>query len=731
MGLNKMTTEMYNIGMLTTVTKRMFKSLQKLSFVVIVVGLLITCSGCVYYNTFYNARSAFNEAEGQRKSSPYGKPRINSNLYGRAIEKSLKVVENYPNSKWYDDALYVLGVSYFYTKKYNKADRRFREILADYPDSKYITDCRLYLAKVKLEQREMVEATELFEELFQSDISQKLKAEAAMGLGKYYFDNRDFDKAQSYFYALRDSLGSEEDKKVAQRYIADGHFERLRYRDARKAYQEIIEMEPAQDEYYHAMFRSAICSYRMQKIEEGFEYLTTLLEDVRFFDSSSVIKMQIAEGYEYDESPEMAEDLYLEITNEEELKKKLVAEASYRLGLIYQFDYDSLNMAKEFYDKAVAAARSSEFGREALQLSSAIGKRETFARTAKIDSTSTQEMIDEAAYTQLQLAELYWVKLDKPDTAMIEMQYVIDSFPTAYDAPRAMIALSGMVREHNKDSLAADSILYEMLARYPGSDYTPSALEELGMLGSDMDTGYAELHIHRAEKYLGMEEIDSATTEYQYVVDNFPESNYYLQARFALIWLEENYKNSGDSTVFYEYTTFADSFPGTQWATLATNLTKYRPPTNQETVPGEPGLDDSTKATSIEDLAAADTTLVTGETDEGYIDPQAVLYIDPNGDRAIDLPSNVAVMEVLEPFEYPTEAYASGWQGDLFFQIKLDFDGTVSEYIQKIFAPVEEVNLRAEEAVRSSRFNTQAIPPEAVSLWYVYKFTVIMPSHLR
>ncbi|NOY88732.1 MAG: hypothetical protein GXO93_04975, partial [FCB group bacterium] len=117
----------------------------------IIISLAISfIGGCVYYNTFYNARKNFNEAEKARKKSQYKNVRINVNSYKKAIEKSLKVIENYPNSKWYDDALYVLGVSYYYTKKYGSAERRFREILANYQDSKYADEAELYLAKTKL-----------------------------------------------------------------------------------------------------------------------------------------------------------------------------------------------------------------------------------------------------------------------------------------------------------------------------------------------------------------------------------------------------------------------------------------------------------------------------------------------------------------------------------------------------------------------------------------------------
>ncbi|MBD3332047.1 hypothetical protein GF356_04295, partial [candidate division GN15 bacterium] len=93
------------------------------TFIVALIACSLLVSGCVYYNTFYNARTAFDEAEDLRKDSPPDQPRIDQNNYRRAIEKSQKVVENHPNSKWYDDAVWIIGVSYFHLEEYSKAER--------------------------------------------------------------------------------------------------------------------------------------------------------------------------------------------------------------------------------------------------------------------------------------------------------------------------------------------------------------------------------------------------------------------------------------------------------------------------------------------------------------------------------------------------------------------------------------------------------------------------------
>jgi len=690
------------------------------------IAVLLLLAGCVYYNTFYNARKAFNEAEKVRRDTRYKTVRLNVSKYNLAIEKSLKVIENHPNSSWYDDALFVLAVSYYYTDKFSNAERRFRELLANYGESEFAPESELYLAKAKLKLNDEEDAMVIFEQIFDSDADRDYKAEAAMALGTYHFDNKNDVESQRFFQAVRDSLGTAEERKIAQRYIADSHFRMYRFQDALGSYLQILGMEPGTEQKYHAISSAAQCSFQLLRIDDGLDYLNTLIEDELYYDSVGVLKLRLAEGYEIDDDIYRAEVLYQEVADES-ANKKIQAQANYRLGLIYQFDYDDLAEAKKFYDKTVELSRSSEYGRDAIQRSSDIGKLDEYARTIAIDSSTSQELIDEAAFTQYQLAELYWFNLDKPDSAILEMRYLVDSFPQSFEAPKAGIALAQMCRDYLADTAMADSMLREVIAKYPHSDFLPEALEQLDLKGTDSDTGYAELYLRRAEnQFLDSGNVDAARENYQYIVDNYPDSRYYLQARFSLIWLTEEYESPGDSSLIFAYTALADSFPDTYWAKQATSRTDYRPPTPEQD-------EDVLDSTALDDEAARDDQYAgesgAEEDTTTYLNPLEQVTIGPDGERIPDLRYNP--IEIREPFEYPTEAYREAWEGTLYFQILLDFSGEVIDYTLKIRSPSEDINREASEAVESMTFNVLDIPAELQGSWFVYKYKVKKPDHLR
>ncbi len=701
----------------------------------LIVGLtaiLLLTAGCVYFNTFHNAKKAFDEAEKVRKDTRYKSVRLNTQKYKIAIEKSLKVIENHPNSKWYDDALYVLAVSYFYTDKYANAERRFRELLANYDDSKYAPESELYLAKAKLKLNDVEDAMVIFEEIFDGEARKEYKAEAAIALGVYHYENNSDEQSQRFFMAVRDSLGTKEETKLAQRYIADSYFNMFRFQDALGAYLQILGMDPSNNERYHAISNAAQCSFQLLRISDGLEYLNNLIEDEQYYDSLGVLKLRLAEGYEVDEDIYRAEVIYREVA-EEGANNNIKARANYRLGLIYQFDYDDLTEAKKFYDRTSELGRTTRFGRDAIQRSSDIGKLDEFARTLEIDSTTSQAMIDEAAYTQYQLSELYWFSLNKPDSAIFEMRYLVDSFPQSFEAPKAMIALAQMHRSHTGDTALADSIFGEMLAKYPNSDYAPEALEELSLKGSEADTGYAELYLRRAENLLLDEEnIDSARVSYQYIVDYFPDSKYYLQAKFSLIWLTEQYESPGDSSLIFAYTALADSFPETYWAREAAKRTDYRPETrvaeDQEQVDTAGVRDDVRGDDRWRDDPFGEAADTVGDTST-YVSPLEQAKIGPDGKLIPDM--RYKPIEIEEVFVYPTEAYREAWEGKLYFQILLDFSGEVIDYVLKIRSPSEEINREATEAVASMTFDMLKIPAELQGSWFVYQFEVKKPDHLR
>ena len=134
---------------------------------------LLLFTSCAYFNTFYNAKNYFRsglaimETAGRPDDDQI--PRQAADAFDQAIAKSLKVIEQYPESRFVDNALFILGRSHYYRQEYGLAERYFTQLLNEFVWLDYTDQVRLWLAKVHAEMG--------LYELMEADLAAVLEAE--------------------------------------------------------------------------------------------------------------------------------------------------------------------------------------------------------------------------------------------------------------------------------------------------------------------------------------------------------------------------------------------------------------------------------------------------------------------------------------------------------------------------------------------------------------------------
>jgi tetratricopeptide (TPR) repeat protein len=116
------------------------------------LAVLIVMTGCktsfqskwknfnAYYNTYYNAKKSYNTGlkknlDQNREYNPlqpiriHPKP-VNSGAqdFDKAIQKGADVLRRYDDTKWVDNAIGLIGKSYYYRQEYFSADQKFKEL---------------------------------------------------------------------------------------------------------------------------------------------------------------------------------------------------------------------------------------------------------------------------------------------------------------------------------------------------------------------------------------------------------------------------------------------------------------------------------------------------------------------------------------------------------------------------------------------------------------------------
>ena len=95
----------------------------------------IVSFSCVYFNTFYNAETSFKKAMKIIEESPIldtdDLPSQSKKLLGEAIENSQLVLKEFPESKYVDDAVFIIAKASFLRDEVAVAEKHFNLILRD------------------------------------------------------------------------------------------------------------------------------------------------------------------------------------------------------------------------------------------------------------------------------------------------------------------------------------------------------------------------------------------------------------------------------------------------------------------------------------------------------------------------------------------------------------------------------------------------------------------------
>ncbi len=249
-----------------------------------------------YYNTFYNAEQYYKNGVQAMESSEepidrmqytgiFGAPpRSGGNVnFREAIDRSTDILIEHPRSKWVDDALVLIGKSYFYQENYVGAEQKFREVMAF--ESSLEDEARIWLARTLMAVRSYEAAEQhLASSLERENVSRRSQAQLRLALGELYVKQEAFDKAAE---ALAASLPDVRDKEFRAKgaFLLGQVYETLaRYEDAVEAYDQARKERPP----YELDYAASLSMVRVQGVhldgEAALEALRRMDRDDKHYD---------------------------------------------------------------------------------------------------------------------------------------------------------------------------------------------------------------------------------------------------------------------------------------------------------------------------------------------------------------------------------------------------------------------------------------------------------------
>ena len=162
--------------------------------------------------------------------------------YDQAINQLKKIVEDHPDSKWSDDARYMIGYFYLYDKKdFKNAISAYRSFLKSHPDHGYAMRAQVEIGNSHYLQGEYAAAIDAYRKVIRDyTTSSTVRADLFYRIGNSYLWLKDYQSSiDEYNKIVGDHgdlpLAASAQYQIARAYAASGDVSK-----AKEAYGEVV-----------------------------------------------------------------------------------------------------------------------------------------------------------------------------------------------------------------------------------------------------------------------------------------------------------------------------------------------------------------------------------------------------------------------------------------------------------------------------------------------------------
>jgi len=421
-------------------------------------------AGCAYFNTYYNAQASYREA---MRLKDQGQTAQAKTKFDKAIEKSALMIQRWPKSRWVDDALFLIGSSYYEEAQYEKAIREFDQLGLAFPNSGFVPRGDLYRGLSLLADKQYGTARVTLDAVKQK--YPRLADEASYNLAKSFIDREELDRGADSLEAFLRRFPRSRFRSSAVKLLADVSFALERYVDAEQWYAEYARLADDPKQRALARLKIAACRYELGENEQAVTEVNDVLGRYADLDDEASLLL----GKALDAMGRAADALmaWARVKGPSDFG----AEAAFRTGKHYEEGAD-FERARAYYDTARARRADSDYGVLAVKRLSLLDA--LAARTSGKKAGGDSLLPAEAMFL---IAEVNNLNLGDYEKAMDLYQKVHDSFPDTDWAAKALFAKAWILRNVKNDTAGAEPLLREEISEYPETEYADESRRWLGL----------------------------------------------------------------------------------------------------------------------------------------------------------------------------------------------------------------------------------------------------------
>lgn len=507
-----------------------------------------------YYNTFYMADSFYNEAldllalnEIEESGNQQNLVSINT-LFDKAIKNAQIIEKDFNETKYIDDAYFILGMSSFYQNKISASKYYFERIFNEYNENDFFNKSIIMLSKLNLKMGDLDKFNFYISMINDKNLDKDEKVMFYLTLVDYNNYNENFDGV------IKNSLLAIDYTQTKTQKIPI-YYNLLKIAENDKNYIDAIDYINQieyclDDQNINNDLLNKWIDYNtyLENFELIFEKLNSYIQLEMNLKSKVSYNLRLIENYinskNYSEANNELNDL-LDIYKDNGTLKSEVSNVYFLLGKIELKFYNDFEKAKFYFQESIDHSRISEYGK----------KSDSYMKIIN-EFNDVQYLIESS---DLDLSESD-VTLEQNEKDIISLNMDVDS----------LMYLSAQILFYDLDLKDLGSQKFQdIIDNYPDSNYKYKSMLLLEFENSGSDAGLDLDEVYKVENNL---------TELDSLIDNAWEllllsrkksietfhdiySNYSDEKSLFIIGtIYDNYEKNIDSTIYY-YNKYLSAHP--------------------------------------------------------------------------------------------------------------------------------------------------------------------------
>ena len=477
----------------------MFPYLHKIYF--LFVSIFLFLKGCAYFNTFYNAKVYYQDAEKIRIQKEGESIPISAiDKYGKVIEKCKKVLKDHPDSKYVSNAYLLMAKARFFRGDYTLALEDLKRV-GDIKKRKIIEEAQYWEALCNWKIGKSNLATNQLESLLEISKSNTIKSKCYLSLSEIYREFSEAEKMVSYLNQAAKFSSDRAEKALIYGRLAEIAFNKEDFQASLEGYRNLISYSLSKDKIEDANLQILKIMRLTKDYNAAEKKVKSLLLDEKFKGIAGDLELELVQLYRAQGNSEEIESRLNTIVNRYQ-KTSVSAEAYYQLGQIYSSTLWDLSKAKEYFSLVSKESSKSIFVPMANSRISAIDTYndikkdlETYQSLEKIenefdDSTKTNvsivlpdKTVPELLY---HIGDLEAFTFKRYNIGIDYFNMIIEQHRNSSFNPKSHFALM-FIYDIIGDSSSYNSTKSTLLTNFPNSEYSRYLDSEL-ILQEDMNS---------------------------------------------------------------------------------------------------------------------------------------------------------------------------------------------------------------------------------------------------